>query len=92
MVGLLDLLGGPDHTPSRSVARHEAVAAIQSAIDGLPEDYRRAVWLVYIEGHPVAASALAMGRTERAVHNLCYKAKDRLRELLGSQSRFFSGS
>lgn len=92
MVGLLDVLSGPGASPSRSVARHEAVAAVQAAIEGLPEDYRQAVWLVYIEGQPVSAAAAAMGRTERAIHNLCYKAKDRMRHLLGSQSRFLSGS
>ncbi len=92
MIGLLDLLAGPDHTPSRSVARHEAVAAVHAALDGLTAEYREAVWLVYIEGRPVAAAAEQMGRTERAVHNLCYKAKHRLRELLGSDSRFLSSS
>ncbi len=92
MIGLLDLLAGPDHTPSRSVARHEAVAAVRAAIEGLTAEYREAVWLVYIEGRPVAAAAAEMGRTERAVHNLCYKAKHQLRELLGSHSRFLSSS
>jgi RNA polymerase sigma-70 factor (ECF subfamily) len=92
MVAFLDLLAGPDRTPSRSAARHEVVYAMQQAMTELPEDYRQAVWLVYIEGQPVAAAAERMGRTERAVHNLCYKAKDRLRDILGSRSRFFSSS
>lgn len=92
MVALLDLIAGPDQTPSRSAARHEIVAAVQTAIDALPEDYRQAVWFVYLEGNPFAVAAQRMGRTERAVHNLCYKAKDRLREILGSDQRFRSSS
>lgn len=90
MVAFLDLLAGPNRTPSRSAARHEVVAAMQDALTELPDDYRRAVWLVYIEGCSVAVAAAEMGRTERAIHNLCYKAKDRLREILGSRSRFWS--
>ena len=92
MVALLDLVAGPDHTPSRSAARHEIVAAVQTALDELPEDYRKAVWFVYLEGNPFAVAAERMGRTEGAVHNLCYKAKDRLREILGSDLRFRSSS
>lgn len=92
MVAILDLIALPGQTPSRSAARHEAVAAVQSALSELPEDYRQAVWMVYIEGRSVAAAAEQMGRTERAIHNLCYKAKDRLRECLGSRSRFLSSS
>ena len=92
MVALLDLLAGPDKTPSRSAARHEVVAAIRDALTELPEDYRQAVWIVYIEGHPPAVAAERMQRTERAIHNLCYKAKDRLRDILGSRSRFLSSS
>lgn len=92
MIALLDVLAGPDRTPSQSVARHEVVAAVKAALDALPADYRDAVWMVNIEGRSVADAAVAMGRTERAVHNLCYKAKDRMRELLGSGSRFLSSS
>lgn len=88
VVALLDQLAVSGRTPSRSAIRHEAVAAVQNAISDLPEDYRRAVWLVYIEGRSVEAAAVEMGRSKRAIHNLCHKAKGRLREILGSDSRF----
>ncbi|UCC29834.1 MAG: sigma-70 family RNA polymerase sigma factor [Phycisphaerales bacterium] len=91
-VALLDLLAAPVKTPSRTAAGREAVQAVQAALAFLPEDYRQAVQLVYIEGQPVAAAAAKMGRTERAIHNLCYKAKDRLRKLMGSRSRYLSSS
>jgi RNA polymerase sigma-70 factor (ECF subfamily) len=92
MVALLDLLAGPGRTPSQSVARHEAVEAVQSALADLPEDYRQAMYLVHLEGHSIAAAAQTMQRTERAVENLCYKAKLRMREFLGSRSRYLSTS
>ncbi len=88
MIGLLDLVADPGHTPSRSAARHEAVAAVRAALAALPPDYRRAVWLVHIRGYSTADAAAEMGRTESAVQNLCYKAKQRLRALLGSPSNF----
>lgn len=92
MIALLDLLADPGHTPSQSVALGEAVRAVREALEGLPEDYRRAVWLVNIEGRSVAEAAGQMGRTERAIHNLCHKGRELLREAIGSRSRFLSSS
>jgi RNA polymerase sigma-70 factor (ECF subfamily) len=92
VVALLNLMAGPDKTPSRTAATQEAVEALEVAMTELPEDYRRAVQLVYIEGCTVAEAAKTLGRTDRAIHNLCYKAKEHLRGLLGSGSRFLSSS
>jgi len=89
---LLDLIASADKTPSRCAATYEAVEAMRAALTELPPDYQRAVQLVYIEGHSVAQAAAEMGRTDRAIHNLCYKAKEHLRGLLGSASRFLSQS
>jgi RNA polymerase sigma factor (sigma-70 family) len=91
-VTLLKLLEAADQTPSRVAAGKEAVVAVQAALKELPDDYREAVRLVYLEGQPVAQAALALGRTQRAVHNLCYKAKRKLREMLGTRSHFLSSS
>jgi RNA polymerase sigma-70 factor (ECF subfamily) len=87
---LLDLMAGDEKSPSRCAAGTEAVAAVRAALDLLTDDYREAVSLVYLQGLPVKDAAAAMDRTERAVHNLCHKAKSRLRELLGTESRFLS--
>lgn len=87
MVALFDMVAAPGRTPSLSIVRREAIASVQRALDELPEDYRIAVLGVYIEGRPVAEVAAQMGRTERAIHNLCFKAKARLTELLGSDPR-----
>lgn len=92
VVALLDLMRGSEKTPSRNAARLEAIDAVQDALAQLPAAYRQAVQLVYLDGFSVAAAAAAMGRSERAVHNLCLKSKKYLGELLGSPSRFLSSS
>ncbi|MFH0981736.1 MAG: sigma-70 family RNA polymerase sigma factor [Planctomycetota bacterium] len=89
-LALLDTIVGPSHTPSRSAARAELVRAVQQALTELPEQYRQALWLVHIEGHPVKVAAENMGRTERAVHGLCRRGIALLRVRLKSASRFLS--
>lgn len=92
MIALLDTLAGPGRTPSRSVARVEAIEAVQGALNDIDEHYRQAIWMVHIEGRPVAEAAKALGRTERAVHGLTRRGLDQLRERLGGRSNFLSAS
>lgn len=85
VVALLDMVAAQGLSPSRSVAWHEQVAALQSAMAALPEHYRQALTLVYIEGRPVAEAAAMMGRSERSLHGLCRRAIESLRsELLST--------
>ncbi|MCG8407808.1 MAG: RNA polymerase sigma factor [Phycisphaerales bacterium] len=91
-VTLLNLIEASDRSPSRTAAGSEAVAAVEAAMGLLPENYRAAVRLVYLEGSTVAEAARALGRSERAIHNLCHKAKEKLRNMLGPQSRYLSSS
>ncbi len=91
-IALLDMLSGPGETPSRSVARREAVDAVQKALDEIPERYRQAVWLVHIEGRCVRDAACQIGRTERAIHGLCRRGLKLLEERLGSASKFSSSA
>jgi len=90
VVDLLEMLRVHEHTPSRSAARHEAVAAVQAALNGVREDYRHALHCRYIRGMPVADIAAEMGRTQRAVHMLCNRGLKQLKNLLGASSEFFS--
>jgi RNA polymerase sigma-70 factor (ECF subfamily) len=91
-VALLDLLAAPGRTPSRCVARQEAVQAVEGALAALPDHYRQALWLVHIQGWPVARAAAEMGRTERALHGLCRRGLKLLRDRLGSVSGYLSSS
>ncbi len=87
---LIDLLAGPEHSPSQSVARHEAAAAVQVGLASLTEDYRRALELRYIRTLPIAEIARHMNKTEPAVHGLCRRALAELRVVLGRSSQYFS--
>lgn len=87
---LLEQLGGTSTTPSRHAARGEAAAILKAALRKLPADYAMAVRQYDLEGRAMAEVAAAMERSEGAVHMLRRRAHDRLRELLGSASQFFS--
>ena len=83
---LVELLSAGSHTPSRSVAGHEAVKAVQDAIQDLPEDYRQAVQLRLLDGRTLDETAAALDRTPRAVQGLVDRAKKRLRASLSRLS------
>jgi RNA polymerase sigma-70 factor (ECF subfamily) len=89
-IQLLDVLIGPDHTPSRSAARREGMQAIRAALIGLPEEYRRAIELRYFDGYSVEETAILMGRTTGAVRGLVDRARRQLREALGRASHYLS--
>ena len=90
MIALIDMLAAPGKTPSRMVARDEAVSAVEQALESLNKDQRRAIILVHIEGKPVAEAAEAMGRTERSIHGLLRRRLEKLRDVLGRESKFLT--
>jgi RNA polymerase sigma-70 factor (ECF subfamily) len=89
-VQLLNVLIGPDHTPSRSAARREGMQAIRVALAGLPDEYRRAIELRYFDGYSLEETAILMGRTTGAVRGLVDRARRQLREALGRASHYLS--
>jgi RNA polymerase sigma-70 factor (ECF subfamily) len=90
MADLVEMLSAGSHTPSRSVARREAVQAVQVAMAGLPEDYRRAVRLRYLEGKGLGEVAGTMRRSPGAIRGLLDRAKQRMRAALGRSSLYLS--
>ena len=89
----IDLLGQVavhERTPSRSIAGHEAIAAIRGALDQVKPDYRDALRMRYVEGLSVAETAERMGRTLQAIHMLCHRGLNELREIIGPDSNFLS--
>jgi RNA polymerase sigma-70 factor (ECF subfamily) len=87
---LLDVLADDRGSPSQSVMRHELEHVLHIALGTLPDDYREGIWLRYIEGLSAAEVAQRMNRTEHAVHMLCNRGKQMLREVLGRSSQYFS--
>jgi len=87
---LAHLCNSSTETPSRDAAGKESQQALAAALEQLPPPYAEVVRLHDLEGRPVAEVAAMLGRSPGAVCMLRIRALDRLRELLGSESRFFS--
>ena len=90
MAVLLEQVAIHSRTPSHSAASHEIASAVHNALSLLREDYRTALHCRHIEGLSVAETAKRMKRSEGAVRMLCIRGVQRLAELLGDPSRFFS--
>lgn len=91
-IALLEQLDCSATSPSRQAAARESLAMLTQAMERLPETYQKVVRLYDLECQPPRQVAEALGRSVGAVHMLRARAHDRLRELLGSASRFFSDS
>ncbi|MFO0974077.1 MAG: RNA polymerase sigma factor [Phycisphaerae bacterium] len=87
-VALLDKIGCTTTTPSRHTGKREVQQAVEDAVDRLPEDYAAVIRMYDLQGQNAADVARAMGRTEGAVFMLRARAHDRLRESLGSATRW----
>jgi len=90
LAALWDQLGGDGATPSREVARHEAYNSLQQAIERLPERDRVVVRMYDLEGRSVDEIAERLQRTPGAVFMIRGRALRKIRECLGSASRFLS--
>ena len=87
---LLEQIGCLSATASRQAAGKESKALLLQAVARLPETYQSVVQLYDLEGQTPQEVADTLGRSVGAVHMLRARAHDRLRELLGSESKFFS--
>ncbi len=88
-LALADLVNTSAATPSKRLAAHEAVQAMQVAVAELPDEQRKAVALHHLEGRSVEATAAELARTPGAVRGLLQRARRSLREALGNSSRWF---
>jgi RNA polymerase sigma-70 factor, ECF subfamily len=89
-VALVEVLGVTNSTPSQNVAVDELGGEIEKALATLPTDYAQVIRLYDLEGRSAAETAAALGRSAGAIFMLRARAHDRLREVLGSASKFFS--
>jgi RNA polymerase sigma-70 factor (ECF subfamily) len=69
-------------TPEEAAVRAEQLLRLAEAIDGLPEAERDTIIRRHLLGKPVKQVAAEMGRNEKAVSNLLYRATCRLTRLL----------
>lgn len=92
VVALYEVLGATTTTPSRDAARREMATALDAALARMPEDYAAVIRAYDLEGQPIATVAAKLGRSPAAVYMLRARAHDRLREVLGAETQFFSHS
>ena len=86
----INLLGVNSITPSRVAAKDEAGGMLEVALRALPPDYERVVRGHDLAGKPMSDLAAEMKRSEGAAYMLRARAHDRLKEILGSDSKYFS--
>lgn len=86
----IEMLGATNTTPSRVVAMDEAESALARALKDLPPDYATVIRMYDLQGHGVEEVAAELKKSHGAVYMMRARAHDRLRELMGSPSRFFS--
>lgn len=86
----IEMLGATNTTPSRVVARDEAETAMDKALAQLPADYATVIKMYDLQGHAVEEVAATLKKSSGAVYMMRARAHDRLRELMGSPSQFFS--
>lgn len=89
-VELVQVLSSGGGTPSGAVAAKEAVQFVEDAMSRLPADYQTVIRLYELQGRSIAGVAETIGRSEGSVKMLLARARDHLREALGSRSRFLS--
>jgi len=89
-VALVEYLAATSNTASRACAREELRQGVDAALRRLPAEYEQALRLFELEGLPGDEVAAKMGRSHGAVRMLLARARERLAEILGSESRFFS--
>ncbi len=88
---LVERIAGGDSTPSVRGQRRESARRLQTALAALPDDQRDIVERYYLRDQSLDEIAQAIGCTKGAVRASCYRARRRLRELMGRSSLYFSG-
>jgi RNA polymerase sigma-70 factor (ECF subfamily) len=73
-------------SPPAEALRRELLQALQEALNQLPELYRLVLVRHHMEDQDLADIAREIGRSVRAVGNLLWRARERLRRSLGSDA------
>ena len=89
-IALLEHVAASRSSPSESVCRREAIAAVEEAVEQLDPNVRAIIRLRYFEGLSWKQVAEQTGRTEGVVRHLCASGTAQLAQILGDPNRFFS--
>lgn len=87
---LVEVMGFTLTTPSVQAAKGEMVTELDRALAKLPPDYEKVLRLYDLQGKDVEAVASDLGKSQGAVYMIRARAQERLAEVIGNESRFFS--
>lgn len=90
MQSLIDLIGVTVTSPSNAAVGEEIKSALGAVLGRLPPDYATVIKLYDLQGRSASELAQELGRSEGAIYMLRARAHERLRDLLPSESKFFS--
>lgn len=90
MVAVVEAIGVTVSTPSLVAHKGEVVSVIQMAVSRLPEDYARVITMYDLQGRSIEEVVQEMGRSKGAVYMLRARAHEHLKDVLGSESRYFT--
>jgi RNA polymerase sigma-70 factor (ECF subfamily) len=79
-------LAAEQSSPADRLIRQEQAVGLAAALDGLPENQRRAVELRHLKGQSLAEVAAALGCSKAAVVGLLHRGVQKLRGLLAEES------
>lgn len=88
---LVDRIAGDGTSPSVGTQRRENARRVRAALVALPAEYREVIERHYLMEQSLDQIAEDKATTKGAVRALCYRARKRLRELMGQSSQYFSG-
>lgn len=87
---MVQRLAAADPTPSRMIAKDEAVAAVITCLARLSDDQREVVRLRILEDVPVVEIARRLSKSEVAIYALCRRGLKSLHELMGPITRYLT--
>lgn len=87
---LVEVMGFTLTTPSVQAAKGEMVTELDKALAKLPPDYEKVIRLYDLAGKEIGEVAAQLGKSEGAVYMIRARAQERLAEVIGNESRFFS--
>lgn len=90
MVAMVEAIGVTVSTPSLVAHKGEVVSVIQQAVSRLPEDYAQVISMYDLQGRSIEEVVQELGRSKGAVYMLRARAHEHLKDVLGSESRYFT--
>jgi len=87
---LIQQLPGHDPTPSRHMARKEAVAAMLSSLARLPDEQQMVIRRRFLENVAFEQIAAELGKSREAVYMICHRGLKNLRQAFVSITTYLT--